>query len=148
MDLFLPPRVLGLPRAGEPVTLPVPRRQPSSSTCSCQKEPQSPRLDFYLSSVPCCHADLPKCHVGTHKLHSPLKKKVPFAALWDVTAAFQMSNLRTAGKNSLCFSCAFRITIMVVCILFLNSFCHDCVAVEALLMFWLGFASRATYSWI
>lgn len=83
MDLFLLPCVLRLPRDGEPVNLPVPPRQLSTSTCSCKKKPQSPWLDFLhvLSALlPLLIYQRVKCHLSTHKLHSPLKK-VPLRCL-------------------------------------------------------------------
>lgn len=73
-----------------------------------------------------------KCHVGIHKLHSPLKK-VPLA-FWKVIAAFQTGSLRIARKNSLCHSYAFKIAINVASVLFLDSFYQDPIPVETLLI--------------
>lgn len=60
-----------------------------------------------------------------------LKKSA--SCLLESEAAFQTSNLRRAGKNSLCHSYAFKIAINVVSVLFLDSFYHDHIPVEVLL---------------
>lgn len=104
----------------------------------------------YMSSVHCCQADYQrvKCHVGTHKLHSPLKKCL-LDILWKVIAADKTSNLKIAGKNSLCLSYAFRIAINIVSVLFLDWFYNDHISVEALLIFELHRRiCRVTCCWV
>lgn len=81
-----------------------------------------------------------KCHVDTQKLHSPLKK-VPLRCLMEsdsnILDQHSIPDIRIAGKKSLCLSYAFKIAANVVSVLFLDSFYHDHIPVEALLIFGL-----------
>lgn len=51
--------------------------------------------------------------------------------------AFQTSNLRIAGNNSLCLSYTFRIATNIFSVLFLDSFYQKHILIEALLIFGL-----------
>lgn len=68
---------------------------------------------------------------------STKKKEVPLRCLLESMVAFQTSNLRIAGNNSLCLSYAFKIATNIFNVLFLDSFYHEHILSEALPTFGL-----------